>query len=57
MEFGKTYGDYEFMVVPFGLSNALTIFMFLMNGVFREYLAKFVIMFLDDILTYYKLEE
>jgi hypothetical protein len=57
MEFGKTYGDYEFMVVPFGLSNAPTIFMFLMNGVFREYLAKFVIMFLDDILIYYNLEE
>jgi hypothetical protein len=51
------YGNYEFMVVPSGLSNAPTIFMCLMNGVFREYLNKFVIVFLDDILIYSKLEE
>jgi hypothetical protein len=31
--------------------------MFLMNGVFREYIDKFVIVFLDDIFIYYKLEE
>jgi hypothetical protein len=43
-------------VVSFGLSNALVVFMFLMNGVFREYLEKFVIVFLDDILIYSKLE-
>jgi hypothetical protein len=30
------YGHYEFMVVPFGLSNALAIFMSLLNGVLRE---------------------
>jgi hypothetical protein len=39
------------MVVPFGLSNSLVVFMFLMNGVFREYLDKFVMVFLDDILV------
>jgi hypothetical protein len=54
--FKTRYGHYEFTVVPFGLSNAPDVFMFLMNGVFREYLDKFVIVFLDDILLYYKSE-
>jgi hypothetical protein len=44
-------------VVPFGLSNALVVFMCLMNGIFREYLDKFVIVFLDEILIYSKSEE
>jgi hypothetical protein len=44
-------------MVPFGLSNAPVVFMCLMNGVFREYLNKFVIFFLDDILIYSKSEE
>jgi hypothetical protein len=52
--FRKTYGHYEFMVVRFGLSNALVICMCLMNGVFREYLNKFVIVLLDDIPIYSK---
>jgi hypothetical protein len=43
--------------VPFGLSNTPPIFMFLMNGVFREYLDKFVIVFLDDILVFSMSEE
>jgi hypothetical protein len=55
--FKTRYGHYEFTVVPFGLSNAPIVFMCLMNGVFREYLDKFVIVFLDDILVYSKLEE
>jgi hypothetical protein len=55
--FRTRYGHYEFMVVSFGLSNAPVVFMCLMNGVFRDYLDKFVIVFLDDILVYSKTEE
>jgi hypothetical protein len=55
--FRTRYGNYEFTMVPFGLSNAPTIFMCLMNGVFGEYLYKFVIVFFDDILIYSKSEE
>jgi hypothetical protein len=51
------YGHYEFTVVPFGFSNAPVVFMCLMNGVFREYLDKFVIVFLDDILVYSNSDE
>jgi hypothetical protein len=50
--FKTRYGHYEFTMVPFGLSNAPVVFMCLMNGVFREYLDKFVILFLDEILVY-----
>jgi hypothetical protein len=55
--FRTRYGHYEFTVVLFGLSNAPVVFMSLMNGVFREYLDKFVIVFLDDILVYSRTEE
>jgi hypothetical protein len=44
-------------VVPFGLSNAPIVFMCLMNGMFKNYLDKFVIVFMDDILFYSKSEE
>jgi hypothetical protein len=53
-KFKTRYVHYEFTIVPFGLSNAPIIFMFPMNGVFREYLDKFVNVFLDDILIYSK---
>jgi hypothetical protein len=55
--FRTRYAHYELIVVPFGLSNAPVVFMCLMNGVFREYLDKFFIVFLDGILIYSKLEE
>ena len=55
--FRTRYGHYEFIVVPFGLTNALTKFMCLMNRVLRKYLEKFVILFIDDILIYDKTKE
>ena len=55
--FRTRYGHYEFIVVPFELSNTPTVFMCLMNGVFREYLDNFVIVFLDEILVYSNSEE
>ena len=55
--FRTRYGHYEFMVMHFGLTNALSVFMDLMNRVFKEYHDKFVIVFIDDILVYSKTEE
>jgi hypothetical protein len=48
---------YEYMVMSFGLTNAPTYLMYLMNKVFMEYLHKFIMVFIDDILVYSRSEE
>jgi hypothetical protein len=54
--FISIYGLYEFTVMSFGLTNALSYFIYMMNTVFMEYLDKFVMVFIDDILVYSRSE-
>jgi hypothetical protein len=51
------YSLYEYMVMSFGLTNAPAYFMYLMNKVFMEYLDKFIMVFINDILVYSRSEE
>lgn len=52
--FRTRYDRFEFVVMPFRLTNAPTTFMKMMNGVFWDFLEEFVIIFIDDILVYSK---
>jgi hypothetical protein len=51
------YGLHEFMVMLFELTNAPAYFMYMMNKVFMQYLDKYVVVFIDDILVYSRSEE
>lgn len=55
--FRTRYGYFEFLVMPFRLTNAPIVFMNLMNRIFRSYLDQFVIIFIDEFLMYYKTKE
>jgi hypothetical protein len=55
--FRSQYGLYEYTVMSFELTNAPAYFMYLMNKVFMEYLDKFVVVFIDEILVFSKTEE
>jgi hypothetical protein len=52
--FNTRYGQYEYLVVPFGLTSAPSTFMALMNYILNPYLDKYAIAYLDDVLIYSK---
>jgi len=55
--FRTCYGNYEYSVLPFGVTNAPGVFMEYMSRIFHAYLDRFVVVFIEDILIYSKSEE
>jgi hypothetical protein len=55
--FRTRYGHYEYLVVPFGLTNVPVVFMDYMNRIFHSYLDRFLVVFIDDISVYSKTPE
>ncbi|XP_050893267.1 uncharacterized protein LOC127098656 [Lathyrus oleraceus] len=55
--FRTRYGHYEYPMIPFGVSNALSVFTEYINMIFHKYLDKFVVVFINEILIYSKIDE
>jgi hypothetical protein len=54
MTFRTRYNHFEYVVMPFGLANALIVFQHMMNDVFSEYLDDFMVCYIDDIFIFLK---